>query len=140
MTARIAYRTAAVLLLAFAALHTFGFLTFRPQTAEGQAVLAAMNQVHFQGFSYGGFYVGFGLFVTLYLAFSAFLAWHLGDLATRAPHAIGLLGWMFFSVQLINLVLSWNYFSIKPALFSALVSCCLGWGALAAQRRRVPAV
>jgi hypothetical protein len=31
-------------------------------------------------FSYGGFYVGFGLFVTAYLLFSALLAWQLGGL------------------------------------------------------------
>jgi len=37
-----------------------------------------MNNVQFQigrgSFSYGGFYTGFGLFATLYLLFSAYVA------------------------------------------------------------------
>ncbi len=125
------YRTAAILLLLFAAGHTFGFLNFRAPTAEGQAVFASMNAVHFQvgrgDFSYGGWYRGFGLFVSVYLLFSAFLAWHLGGLARKLPQAIGGLGWAFFFTQVVSLVLSWMYFSAIPAAFSAVVAICLGW-------------
>src|SRR5271165_4000097 len=75
------YRIAAVLLVLFAAGHTIGFLSFKPPTAEGLAVRDAMMDVHFQvksaDLSYGGFYKGFGFFITVYLLFSAFLAWHL---------------------------------------------------------------
>ena len=71
------FRIAAVLLFFFALGHTVGFLRFRPATADGRAVLDAMNSVHFRvgsgSFSYGGFYVGFGLFVTSYLLFSCSL-------------------------------------------------------------------
>jgi hypothetical protein len=85
MKAAVLYRIASVLLVLFAAGHTVGFLRFNPPSAEGQAVYESMNQVHFQvkgsSFSYGGFYRGFGLFVTVYLLFSAFLAWYLGFLA-----------------------------------------------------------
>jgi hypothetical protein len=93
MKATLLYRIASVLLILFAVGHTIGFLKFKPPTAEGLAVHDAMNKVHFQvrgkNYSYGGFYVGFGLFNSVYLLFSALLAWHLGSLAARNPQAIG---------------------------------------------------
>lgn len=133
MKASLFYRIASVLLILFAAGHTFGFLKFKPPSPEARAVRDAMYSVQFQvggsSFSYGGFYKGFGLFVTAYLLFSAFLAWHLGGLANSNPQAIGALGWAFFSVQVASLVLSWIYFSTAPAAFSAVVAACLGWAA-----------
>lgn len=123
------YRIAAVVFLLFATGHSFGFLTFKAPTAEGRAVLESMNAVHFTvggtSFSYGGFYRGFGLFVTLYLLFSAFLAWHLGGLVRSAPHAIGALGWVFAIVQLLSFGLSWTYFAAAPATLSGAVAICL---------------
>jgi hypothetical protein len=121
------YRAASVLFIVFAAGHTFGFLNFKPPTAEGVAVRDAMNNVHFgANLSYGALYAGFGLYVTLYLLFSAFLAWHLGRLASRLPQAIGALGWAFFAVQLASIALSCVYIAAPPAVFSALVAACLG--------------
>jgi hypothetical protein len=122
------YRAASVLFVLFAAGHTFGFLNFKPPTMEGLAVRDAMNNVHFgANLSYGAFYTGFGLYVTLYLLFSAFLAWHLSRMASRLPQAIGALGWAFFGVQLVSIVLSCVYIAAPPAVFSALVTACLGW-------------
>lgn len=136
MTAKWAYRIAAILFVLFAAGHTVGFLSFKPPTAEGVAVYEAMNRVHFTvgsaTFSYGGFYTGFGLYVTAYLLFSALLAWHLAGLSVSHPRAIGALGWMFFGVQVVSLGLCATYFSIVPALFSAAAAACLGWGAWSA--------
>jgi len=133
MSPRVLYRIAAVALVFFALGHTAGFLGFQPPSAEAAAVRASMDHVRFQvggaEFSYGGFYVGFGLFVTLYLLFSAFLAWQLGTLATRAPAAIRAMGWSLFAVQLGSFVLSFLYFSVAPAVLSALVAACLGWAA-----------
>ncbi len=129
MTARLAYRIASVLLVLFAALHTVGFLRFKAPTAEGMAVLEAMNRVHFTvkgaEFSYGGFYVAFGLFVTSYLLFSAYLAWWLSGL----KQSIGGLGWVFCGVQVVSLVLSYVYFSVPQVVFSGVVAVLLGWGA-----------
>jgi hypothetical protein len=82
MKPTVLYRIASVLLILFAVGHTVGFLTFKAPSPEARAVWDAMNNVHFHvrsgSFSYGGFYIGFGLFVTAYMLFSAFLAWHLG--------------------------------------------------------------
>jgi len=131
MKTRLPFRIAAALFVLFALGHTFGFLSFRPPTAQGLAVRDAMNDVHFAmggaSLSYGGFYIGFGLYVSVYLLFSAFLAWHLGGLAATQPKAIGAPGWIFFAVQLASLALSCVYFSAPPAIFSALIAACLGW-------------
>ncbi|HZF07239.1 MAG TPA: hypothetical protein VFE33_00460 [Thermoanaerobaculia bacterium] len=140
MSATLLYRIAAVVLVLFALGHTFGFLHFKPQTPAGQAVRDAMNSVNFQvgsgTFTYGGFYVGFGLYVSAYLLFSAFLAWYLGGLAAGSPQAIGALGWAFFALQLASLVLSWIYFAAVPTLFSGLVAACAGWAAYLVQASR----
>src|SRR5215471_17328674 len=115
MKATLLYRIAAVLLLLFATGHTIGFLSFTPPTPEGVAVRDAMNSVHFQvrthSYTYGNFYRGFGLFVTAYLLFSAFLAWQLGSLAVKYAPAVHLVGWMLCAVQTANLILSSMYFS-----------------------------
>jgi hypothetical protein len=133
MNATLIYRIASVLLVLFAAGHTFGFMRFKPSTPEALAVRDAMNNVHFQvrgaDFSYGGFYTGFGLTITVYLLFSAFLAWHLGGLARAHPEAVGVLGWVFVAVQVAMVVLSWLYFSIAPAVLSVLIALCLAWAA-----------
>jgi hypothetical protein len=125
MNATLLYRIAAIVLVLFAAGHTMGFLSFKPSTVEGAAVRDAMKNVRFQvgskAFTYGGFYRGFGLFITAYLLFSAFLAWHLGTLAAADPQAIGALGWAFCAVQAVCLVLSWLYFFPITAVFSMLV-------------------
>jgi len=133
MNATLLYRIGAVILLLFALGHTFGFLKFKPPTEEGLAVRESMEKVHFsigsKSFTYAGFYNGFGLYITAYLLFSAFLAWHLGGLAAQNPGAVGLLGWAFFALQVVGLVLSWIYFAPITVVFSAMVALCLGWAA-----------
>ena len=134
MSPTLLYEIAAVLCVVFAAGHTLGFLKLTPPTAESVAVRDAMKNVRFQvgrtTVSYSGLYTGFGLFVTVYLLFSAYLAWHLGGLAARDPAAIGALGWVFFAVQLLSLLLSWIYFFPPPIVLSALIAICVGWASL----------
>jgi hypothetical protein len=72
--------------------------------------------------------------VTVYLLFSAFLAWHLGNVARTNPQAIGALGWAFFAVQVAILVLSSIYFFTAPIVFSGLVAACAGAAAWLAGR------
>lgn len=124
------YRIASVLFVLFATGHTVGFLRFVPPNAEGIAVRDAMRNVHFAlrggSYSYGGFYDGFGLSVSVYLLFSAFLAWHLGALAARDPKAVGALGWVFCAMQIAQLVICAIYFFPPPVVFSAVTALCLG--------------
>jgi hypothetical protein len=139
MKATLLYRIASVLLVLFALGHTVGFLRFKPPSPEGLAVRDAMNHTHFQlktgTYSYGDFYIGFGLTATAYLLFSAFLAWHLGKLAKTSPQAIGTLGWVFCMAQVVGMVLSWIYFAPPPVVFFALTALCLGWAARLTQTR-----
>jgi hypothetical protein len=122
------YRIAAALLVIFAGLHTIGFLSFQPPTPEGRAVLESMNTVHFQlggkSFSYGEFYRAFGLLATVYMLFSAYIAWVL----SRSP--LKGLGWGLFAVQAAGLVLAVVYFSTPQISFSGILSACTGWAAL----------
>jgi hypothetical protein len=134
MSATLLYRIAAFVFALFALGHTYGFLSLRAPSAEGRAVYDAMNAVHFElggrSFSYGDFYRGFGLSCTVSMVFSAFLAWHLAQLARSSPGAIGALGWVFFVVQLAGVVLSFLYFGLPPVVLSVLVAVILGWAAL----------
>jgi hypothetical protein len=135
MTATLLYRIAAVLLILLATVHTFGSLTFTPPTPEARAVRDAMNNVHFEGnYSYGNFYRGFALSITVYLLFLGFLAWHLGSVAAKTPEAIGALGWVFCGSQLATVVVAAIYIEAVPAISFGVVGACL---ALAAWR--VPA-
>lgn len=133
MKATLFYRIAAVLFILFAFGHTFGFLSFRPSSPDGQAVLESMNRVHFvesgHAFSYGDWYRGFGLSVSVSMLFWAFLSWHLGKLARTAPQAIGVLGWVFFAVQVAGVVMAFLYFGLPPMVLSALVTLLVGVGA-----------
>ena len=137
MSATLLYRIAAVVFVLFAAGHTYGFLSFRPSSAEGRAVYDAMNTVRFEvggrSFTYGGFYRGFGLSCTASLILSAFLCWHLGSLARSAPAAIGALGWVFFAVQVVGVVLSYLYFGLPPMVFSVVVTAIVGIAAFLAR-------
>src|ERR1700740_1922009 len=82
--ARILYRISSVLLLLFAAGHTLGFRKTDPKWGV-DSLIGLMRAVRFdaQGVSptYWDFYVGFGLFVSVFLVFAAVLAWQLGGLA-----------------------------------------------------------
>jgi hypothetical protein len=130
MRARLLYRIAACVFVLFAIGHTYGFLTLRVPSPEGQAVYDAMNSVHFkaggQSDTYGGFYRGFGLSCTVSIILSAFLAWHLGNLAQSNPRAIGMLGWVFFLAQLAGVALSFLYFGLPPAVLSTMVAVLVG--------------
>jgi hypothetical protein len=136
--ARLWFRISAVILLLFAIGHTVGFLSFRPPTAEGQAVFAAMNNVQFSvagsTFSYGRFYRGFGLSISASQVFFVWLAWLLASMAYHDPKSARLIAWAMVGLQLFGLVLSLKYFGAVPALFSVVSSLCLGMGALSIRR------
>jgi hypothetical protein len=130
MTATLLYRIAAAIFVLFALGHTYGFLSLRAPSPEGRAVFDAMNSVQFEvrghNFTYGGFYRGFGLSATAAMILSAFLSWHLGELARTSPASIGILGWIFCGVQLVGVVLSYLYFGVPPMIFSTFVAIILG--------------
>ena len=141
MRARVWFRIAAVMLLFFAAGHTYGFLAFRPSSAEGREVWAAMNKVRFaEGaatFSYGAFYKGFGLSITSFQIFAAFLSWLLGSMAERGVPDTRRIAWGMFALQAWGVVLSLRYFSIGPAVLSVVTALCFLAGAISMGRTAV---
>jgi len=138
MSATLLYRIAAFIFVLFAVGHTYGFLSLRPPSAEGRAVYDSMNNVRFEvggaSFTYGAFYRGFGLSCTASMILSASLCWHLGNLARSAPAAIGMLGWVFFAVQIVGVVLSFLYFGTPPMVLSSFVALLVGAAAFLAGR------
>ncbi len=133
MNGTLLYRIASVLLILFALGHAVGFLKFKPPTPEGIAVRDSMNNVHFQvrgkDYSYGRFYLGFGLFNSAFLVFAAFLAWHLGGVAGQSPQLTSTVGWGLCAVMLVSLALCWLYFNMVAVALSAVLAICLGWAA-----------
>jgi hypothetical protein len=128
------FRIAAVLLLLFAAGHTFGFLTLVAPTPEARAARAAMDAaaftIHGSTFTYGGFYVGFGLYITAFMLFAATLAWKLGDMARQGSRDAAFLGAALTLTMLFSLALSVRYFSGAPAVLSGLVALAVGGATL----------
>jgi hypothetical protein len=126
--APVLYRISAVLLLLFAAAHTLGFRQTDPVWGV-DSLVGSMQSVRFdtQGFSrtYWDFFVGFGLFVSVFLVFAAVLAWHLGGLA---PETLALMrgpAWALAICFAAVTILSWRYFFIAPLVSSLVITVCL---------------
>jgi hypothetical protein len=133
------FRATGVVLLLFAAGHTLGFLKFRPATAAGLAVLDAMQRVYFaQGsrmHSYGEFYRGFGLFISAFYLFTAWLAWSLGSMSERALDEARRLAWGLVLLQCVGLGLAFEYFGGAPAVLSVVTVVCMGMGLVSLRRQ-----
>ena len=136
MNSRNLCRVAAGLLLFFAAAHTIGMLFPKEPTAEAAAVRAMMDSIHFTitGFSrsYSDFYFGFGMLLSTFLVFAAWLAWHLGTLGTTsAAVARPLTAGLAVTVAVVAAI-CWRWFFLPPAVTATLAAAALG---LAAARR-----
>ena len=129
MPSSVLYRIASVLLVLFAVGHTVGFRQIDPAWKGVDAVVASMQAVHFdvQGFdrTYYGFFVGTGLFVTVFLLLSAVFAWQLGSLSKETLAGIALLRWGLVFCYAAVTFLSWKYFFVIPIAFSAVITLCL---------------
>jgi hypothetical protein len=126
--APILYRISSVLLLLFAAGHTFGFRQNNPEWGA-DAVLGLMRSVHFdaQGFTrtYWDFFSAFGLFTSVFLLFAAVLAWLLGGLPTETLARVRSMAWALAICFVAITALSWRYAFTTPIVFSALITVCL---------------
>ena len=135
MKASLLYRIASVLLILFALGHTLGFRRVDPRW-KLDSIIAALRSTHFevQGLNrtYWDFYVGFGLFVTILLLFTAILTWQLGGLPKDHLSEMRLVAWSLAACFVVVTFLSWKYFFIVPVIFSGVVAICLILAALAA--------
>ncbi|MGA9356442.1 MAG: hypothetical protein WBV46_22330 [Terriglobales bacterium] len=128
MKAPILYRVSSVLLLIFATGHTLGFRNTDPKWGV-DSLIGSMRSIHFdvQGFSrsYWDFYVGFGLFVTVFLVFAAVLSWQLGNLAPVTLAAMRGPRWTLVVCFASVTILNWRYFFIVPVVFAIVITVCL---------------
>src|SRR5580692_3617344 len=126
MRASLFYRIAAVFLLLFDAGHTSGFPWSDPKWGVD---LGSMQTTHFyfMGFSrtYWDFYVGFGLFVSVFLLLAAVLAWQLGRLPPESLALMRGIAWAFALCFAAITGLSWRYFFSLPIAFSIVITLCL---------------
>lgn len=128
MKASLFYRIAAVVLLLFAAGHTFGFRQNNPEWGA-DAVLGLMRSVHFdaQGFTrtYWDFFSAFGLFFSVFLLFAAVLAWLLGGLQAETLARVRSIAWALAICFVAITALSWRYAFTTPIVFSGVSTVCL---------------
>jgi len=128
MKASMFYRIASVLLLLFAAGHTFGFRQNIPEWGA-DAVLGLMRSVHFdaQGFTrtYWDFFSAFGLFFSVFLLFAAVLAWLLGGLPAETLARLRSIAWALAICFVAVTALSCRYAFTTPIVFSTLITLCL---------------
>lgn len=128
MRASLLYWIGSVLLLLFAAGHTFGFLQVDPKWGV-DSLVQSMKSTHFNvngsDRTYWDFYVGFGLFVTVLMVLAAIVAWQLGGLPGKTLSGLQLTTWGFVVCFAAVALLSWRYFFIVPVIFSVLIFLCL---------------
>jgi hypothetical protein len=122
------YRIAAVLLLLFAVGHTLGFQQSDPKWGV-DTLIASMRSIHFdaQGFNrtYWDFFLGVGLFVSVFLLFAAILAWQLARLPGETLARMRSTAWAFALCFAAVTVLSCRYLFIVPIVFSFVITVCL---------------
>ena len=132
MKASLLYRIASVLLFLFALGHTVGFRQHDPAWGV-ESVLGLMQSVHFnvQGFNrtYWDIFVGAGFFVSIFLVFSAVLAWQLGSLPAETLALLRGPRWAFALCFVAVTVLTVRYFFLAPIVFTAAITLCLIAGA-----------
>lgn len=133
MKASLLYRICSVLLVLFAVGHTIGFLNVDPRWGADN-VVNGMRSVGFQvqGFNrtYWDFFVGFGLFVSVFLLFAAVLAWRFGSMSPESLSAIPVERWSFAVCFVLIAGLSWKYFFLAPGVLSTLAALALVGAAL----------
>lgn len=128
MRASVFYRTAAVLLLLFAAGHTLGFRQSDPKWGV-DGLLGLMRSTHFdvQGFNrtYWDLFVAAGFSVGVFYLFAAILAWQLGGLPPAILVRMRGTAWAFALCFAAITIVSWKYLFILPIAFSIVITLCL---------------
>ncbi len=129
MKATLWFRIAAIVMFLFAVLHTIGFLSLRPPSADGMAVWNGMNGVSFTinggSYSYGHFYRAFGLSITTAQLFGTWVTWILGAMARRGDGGVRAIAWGIIVWQIIGIAIAAIYVSAKPAAMSAVSIICI---------------
>lgn len=110
--------------------HTFGALLSTPHVdAQAAAVLASMKDVQFNcsgtSCTWYNLYLGFGWFCSVFLFFTAVVAWHIGSLTQRDRELFLPVTWALFVSYAASTVLSYLYFFYMPIVFASVISILL---------------
>ena len=134
MAPRVFYRIAGILILLFDVGHSVAYPWSDPAWGVD---LAAIRSSHFNVLgssrTYWDFYVGHGLFVSVFLLVAAVLAWQLGSLPAQTRLLLRSTAWVLVLCFAAITVLSWVYFFVIPTAFSSLITICLAMGAWRSQ-------
>jgi hypothetical protein len=145
MKPQILLRSASVLALIHAALHTFGGLLSAPSHGQEEVtLLTAMKSFHMDVMgslrTYWDFYFGFGLFLTVSLVVLAVFLWQLAALAktepTKARPFIGTLCAAFVAF----VILSWCYFFVAPLVTEAVIAILIGLAYASSRQAAQPVI
>lgn len=128
MKASLLYRIASILMLLFAAGHTFGFRQIDPKWGV-DSLVQSMKSIHFNANgsdrTYWDFFVGFGLFVTALMVFASIVAWQFSNLRAETLAQMRIGAWGFVVCFGVVAYLSWRYFFFVPVIFSVSILLCL---------------
>jgi hypothetical protein len=131
-------RIASVLTLIHAVLHTIGGVFGGPDPGVQQATVAVMKANTFPVMgvtrSYGDFYMGLGLVVSVFLTVEAVVFWQLGSLAKTDALRLRPILATFLIGYLGAAVISYRYFFAGPVITELLIALCLG-SAIASARQ-----
>src|SRR5690242_15806273 len=98
MKASVLYRIASILLCLFAVGHTVGFTQVEPKWGI-DSLIQSMRSIHFNvngsDRTYWDFFVGFGLFVTVFMVLAALIAWEFGGLPAATLASMRISAWGF---------------------------------------------
>ena len=138
MRPSIFFRIAAVLLLIFAALHTIGFRQVDPAWGV-DAVVRSMQSTRFNimgsSRSYWELFGGFGLIVSVFLVFTAVLAWQLASLPRQMWVFMSGTAWALVICFAVVTILCFRYAFILPTVFSLLILICFTAAAVLAAKQ-----
>jgi hypothetical protein len=131
-------RIASVLTLIHAALHTIGGVFGGAAPGVQQATVAVMKANEFQVMgvmrSYGDFYMGLGLVVSVFLTVEAVVFWQLGSLAKTDAVRLRPVLATFLVGYLCAAVVSSRYFFAAPVITEILIALCLGLAIVSARQ------
>lgn len=129
------FRVAAYLLILFCAGHTMGgMLSQRSLGLASDAVFASMKAVHFtfngSTCTWYGFWFGLGLMVSVFLLFSALLAWRLAAVGAASWPIVAPIAWALAASYACIAALSWAYFFAGPGVLASAVTLLLVVGVI----------
>jgi hypothetical protein len=88
-----------------------------------------MRSIHFDimgtSRTYWDFFVGFGLFFTIFLVFTAVLAWQLGGLSRETLATMRGTVWALVICFAAVTIVAFRYAFVVPIIFSSLILLCL---------------